>query len=278
MNQSLGHLVLSSVKEYFNYRLLKDYAAFSNKTVNLYEYTDDRFPTKSIYGSPYAQWAYHAEVPGVSVPSGISAGSFIGRGTNGLALDFKNGRAILNSGNSGLTPTASVSVQEINTYVTTRPDSRIIGESNYLSLPNYTSATGYVEPNSQILSALFFRMHETENKDLAFGGNDWTSYKIRIVGLMKNSFHLTAIADLVRDSRSRMVPIMTGTPLNEYNDLRSDWNYSNYLANPTEYGFIDRSSFSFLEPDLFTEKNPKLELGVATLDFRIARFPRQEFP
>lgn len=278
MNLSLGHWILSSAKEYYNYRLLKDLGAFSLTTGQLYEYSDSRFPNKSVYGSAYAQWAYHSEVSGVVVPSGITAGSFISRGQNGLAIDYKNGRAILNSGQTGLSASAIFSVQDINTYVTTRSDASIIAETNYLTLPNLKPANSYLQPDSQVLSALFFRTHDTENKPLALGGNEMTSYKVRIVALMKNARHLTAVADMIRDSKDRIMPILDQSPLNEYNDLKSGWSYANYLANPTTYAHITKSTFSFLEPDLFTARNPKLEVGIATLEFQIPRFPRAEFP
>lgn len=275
MNTTLGHTVLASAQEFFNYQLINELAAYSNKTVTLYPYTDTRFNTLAVYGSPYAQWVYHGEVAGVTVPSGVSSTGFISRGTDGLALDFKNGRALFSGTQTGLTLTANVSVAEINTYVTTKSDSQIVGETNFLTLPINQAATSYLAPDSTILPALFFKSNETQNYPLAVGGTDWTSYKIRVIAIMKNNFQLTAVGDMVRDSKDRIFPLLTGTPLNEYNDLRAGWNYASELANPSSYAFIDRANFAYLQNDTFAKNNPTLEVGIGTLDVRIARRPHE---
>ncbi len=275
----LGHNIVSSVKEFVNYHLLKDCIAYTNRTVSLYNYTESKFTGLYAYGSPYAGFVYNSAVTGAVIASGIYNPAFVTQGSNGLIIDYKNGR-FLSTGIQTGTLTANVSVPDINTYVTTYPDSRIIGETNFLTVPDYQGATGYLSPYSNVLSALFFRSFYTQNEELAFGGLDWTSYKIRIVAVMKNNFHLNAAADIVRDMKGRTVPLLTDSqiPLNIYGDLKSGWNYSSILSNPSNYGFIDEANFGFVENDLFAAKNPSLSIGMGTVEVRIPRTPRTEYP
>jgi len=276
MNQLLGHQILSSVKEYFSYRLLKDAAAYSNKTVTFYNYSDKVWTDKYVYGSPYAGFVYNSGVSGPTVCSGIYHPGFLPRST-GLHIDFRNGRIISDSALTGII-TANVSIPDINAYVTTYSDYKLIAETNYLTWPNYQAATGYLSPNSHVLSSLFFRMGKTTNKTLAFGGQEWTIYNIKITAAMKDNYSLSAVADIIRDSQDRIFPIMTGTPLNEYNDLKSDWNYGNYMSNPPAYGLIYDSSFGHFENDVMATNNPTLEFGLGSVEVRVARNPQSLFP
>lgn len=274
MNQTIGHKVLDSVKEYFNYRLIEDLAAYKNKTVNLYEYTDTEYSDLAVYGSPYAQWVYQS-AQGITVPSGVTSTGFISRGTNGLAIDFINGRALMSGTQTGLSLTANVSVAEINTYLTTFSDSRIISETNSLTKPIYSPANSYIKPNSNIAPALFFRNSNTENLPYSFGGHDWTYYKIRIFAMMKNNSQLTAVGDMIRDSKNRIFPILEQSALNEYNDLKSGWNYYDELNDPSSYACIERANFTYVQNDLFSQKNPNMEVGIGTLDIKMVRRPHE---
>ncbi len=278
MREMLGHNVLSSIKEFFNYRILKDCSGYTNRTVSLYNYTDKRFTGMYVYGSPYSNFVYHGEVNGPVIASGLFNTGFVARGTNGLVIDYKNGR-FLSTGIQTGTLTANVAVADINTYVTTSSDTQLISETNFLTLPDNRAATGYLPPYSHVTSALFFRNFQTTNDDLCFAGLDWTVYKIRLVGLMKNSVHLNAIADIIRDCRGRIFPLISNaeTPLNEYGDLKSGWNYNSFLAS-NSYGFIDEAVFNYVQPDVFIDKNPKVDVFVGTIEVRIPRVPLAEFP
>lgn len=274
MTPSLGIYTLESFKQYFDYRLINDLSAYSNKTVNLYGYADKAFPSLNVYGSPSAQWVYHSGNGATSI-SGVQNPSFIPKST-GLYIDHINGRVIKSGSPFTGTPTANVSVCDINTYLTTRSDSQIVGESNFLSYPDIKAANSALPPYSNIISAAYLRLQNTENEPLSLGGTDWTAYKVRVVCVCKNNYHLTALADTIRDMKDRVFPVITGQyawPMNEYGDIKPGYDYNAYLAAPPVTAFIDRSTFGYVQNDVFAKANPSFEVGIGTLDIRIARNP-----
>ena len=275
MNYTLGHSVLSSAKTYFDYRLIADLAAYQNKTVALESYTDSRFGNMYAYGTPYAQFVYHSGVSGVQIASGLYNPSFLAK-NSGLLVDYNNAR-FLSTGIITGSKTSTMSVREINTYLTTYSDSRILNESAFNSHPTYLpNRTGYIAPYQQVISAAFFRLNETKNEPLSLGGTDWTAYQVRILCAMNDNFKLTAVADMIRDMKNRTFPVLQGQyawPFNEHGDIKGGWDYNSYLSNPPVTAFIDRASFGYIQNDVFSAKNPQLEVGIGTLDIRIARNP-----
>lgn len=275
MNYTLGHSVLSCAKTYFDYRLIKDLAAYQNKTVTLENYTDPKLYNIYAYGTPYAQFVYHSGISGVQVASGLYNPGFIPK-SNGVKVDYNNGR-FLSTGNITGSKTSTMAVREINTYLTTYSDSRILNESAFTSHPAFLpNRTGYIAPYQQVISAAFFRLNDTKNEPLSLGGTDWTAYQVRILCAMNDNFKLTAIADMIRDMKNRTFPVVQGEyayPFNEYGDIKTGWDYNSYLNNPPTTAFIDRASFAYIQNDVFADKNPQLEVGIGTLDIRIARNP-----
>lgn len=290
MNYTLGHSVLSSLKTYFDYRLIDDLAAYQNKTVTLENYKDPRFNSLYAYGTSYAQFVYHSGVAGTQVASGVYNPSFIARGSNGLKIDYNNGRFLSTQticssyvGNS-CTPTScdcsvpitsTMSVREVNTYLTTSSDSAILNEGGLLSHPtNSQTQTGYIKPYQSVLSAAFFKLNETNNKPFSFGGTDWTYYQVRVVCAMNDSFKLMAVGDMTRDMKDRVFPVVQGQfswPFNEYGDIKQGWDYNSYLSSPPTTAFIERTNFGYINNDVLSQKNPQLNVGIGTFDIKIAR-------
>lgn len=296
MNYTLGHSVLSCAKTYFDYRLIKDLAAYQNKTVTLENYRDNRFNNLYVYGTPYSQFVYHSGISGVQVASGLYNPSFVARGVTGLKIDYNNAR-FLSTGTvcssyhgAHCTPTncncivpitATMSVREINSYLTTYSDSRLLNEGGFLTHPKHAQTqVGYLAPYQQVMPAAFFRLNDTRNEPFSLGGTDWTAYQVRILCAMNDNFKLTAIADMIRDMKNRTFPVIQGeysSPFNEYGDIKAGWDYNSYLNNPPTTAFIDRASFAYIQNDVFADKNPQLEVGIGTLDIRIARNPHSPY-
>lgn len=277
MNSSIGHTVLSSIKEYVNYRLLKDYSAYYTTGTRLYSYSDPRFQNKYVYGSPYGSFVYNSGVSGPTICSGITTTGGFSPKSTGLFVDHQNGRVISNSGISG-TISGTYSVPNFNIYVTTYSDYKLVAETNYKTPPYNTSPTGAMAPYSYTLPAIFIRLSSSENEELSFGGNEMSNFSIKMTALAKSNYELTLLSDLFRDLENRMVPLLTGTPLNEYGELKSGWNYSEMLNNPSSYGFITDSRFNHFENDTFVENNPSLEVGMGIINFQVQRNPRSLFP
>ncbi len=272
MNPTLGHYLVESAKQYFDYRAIVDLSGFSNKNVDLYRYTDPKYGLHA-FGSSYAQWCYHSGL-GANIASGVNDHSFHPKSSS-LFADYANGR-FLSSGNIPGSLSSQVSVSDINTYITTKSDSQIVGETNFLSRPDLKTPTGYLPPYSNVLSAAYFRVQGTENEPLAIGGTDWTAYKLRIICVMKNNDHLMAVGDMIRDMKNRTFPLIRNGyswPFTEYGDIKTGYDYNSYLTSPQAVAFIDRVNFAYLQNDVFAAKNPSFEVGIGTLDIRVPRNP-----
>lgn len=279
MNLTVGAKVISSLKEYISYRLLKDIRAFNSRTVNLTQYSDPRRASYTVYGAPYSPWVYNSSISGVNVASGVSGASFIPRTQSGLSIDYQNGRVLFSGGVTGLSLTANVSIPEINVYEITIPEAQLIAKTNFGLLPTLKSATGYLPPYSPVVSALFLRLIKRENEMACLGGGEWSDYNIRITAILQNSLHLTIVDDLLADLKNRTVPLLSTGVLNELGDLKNaNWDYNSELNNPSDYFYLEDSYVDFVENDQFTARNPDLYIGVGTIKAKLFRFPRTEFP
>jgi hypothetical protein len=272
MIQTLDHKILSSLKEYLNYRILKDLQAYKNTTVNFTKYKDDRFISKNVYGSSYPFWVYDQSITS-GIPSGINN---INRGTSGLAIDFKNGRIITNTG-VNITGSITVPVNEFHIYVTTKAESQLINETNYLQLPDLKAATGPLSPDNVILPAIFLRFLSSVEEPYSLGGVEWATYNVRVICLTNTINEVVGLQHLIRGLNQRMVPVLTTTPLNEYNDLKSpNWNYESILENASEKFYIQSASFQSIQSDMISEKNPNLQIGIGLIKVAVLVQPRYQ--
>lgn len=277
METTIGSKVIISLKEYLSYRLLKDVKAYTNKTVNLFNTGDPRRASYSVYASPYMPWAYNQATTGISIPSTISGVSGLPRGYSGMSIDFDNGRVLFNSGFSGSGLSASVSIPDINVYVSRLPEADLIAKTNFLTLPVIKPASTAQKPYSAIASAVFIRIIKSVNEAACFGGGDWSEFNIRVTGIMRNLEHLTVINDLIADLKYRTIPLLSTSVLNELGDLKDiSWNYETILNNPSDYLYVDEAYMDFTENDQFTAANSTLFMGIGTIKLKIFRFPRSE--
>jgi hypothetical protein len=271
MIQILDHRILSSLKEYINYRLLKDLQAYKTVSLNFTKYSDSRLSSKNVYGSSYPFWVYDESITS-GIPSGIGS---LNRGVSGLALDFKNGRAIVNTGVSIGTGSINIPVSDFHIYVTTKSEMQLINESNFLRLPDLAAANKPLQPDDIVFPALIIRSFTTNNEPYSFGGTDWTIYNIRVLCLTSDNNQIIGLQHVIRDLKERMVPLLSTTPLNEYNDVKSgSWNYENILNSYTDSFYILDSSFQIIENDEFAQKNPNTQIGMGLLKIGVVRRPR----
>lgn len=273
MKKTLSHQIVHSFKVYLDYMLLTELEAYQNKTVNLYKYTDPVYPNKSVYGSPYAQWVYNDAATGVSVPSGVSGSSYLARGESGLIIDYRNGRILLNSGVND-TFTANISVSEINTYVSTLPDEKLLAQTNFSIIPDLKPSNTYLPPRQLVLPAVFIRLVSKDNDPAMFGGGEWSDFNLRLSCLMTDASKLIGLQDMFADFSRRIVPILDSSTLNAYNDLSDPtWDYEDILSTTTSYFDIQEVKMRFIENDEFTEKNNSLHVGIVNIKCRVLRFP-----
>lgn len=273
MIDSKDHLVISSFKEFLNFRLLKDIQAYSTKTVSLYEYTPPRVAGKIAYGSAYHHWVYDSSL--VTIPTTV--GGLARGGSEGMTFDFRNGRILVNSGNTGLTLSTTVPIQDFGLFVTSKPDALLLNEVQFEQPPVLTTRDTYLAPDNIYCPAVFVKIAQTRNRPFALSGLDWSSWQIRVVCLAQNYSQAVGVGSVVRDMKERIFPVLTAaqTPLKVNGDLKvPPWTYSSYLTNPSEYCFIMDTSYDIVEDDVFTHTNPKLFVGIGEIQCYLARQSR----
>jgi hypothetical protein len=279
MKRDFIHDLYSSFTLWFDHELLTKGEAFSNTTSKLYKVTDDNFEAYNVYGSPFKQWVYDSSVPGVQIPSGVMVnGSFKARGVSGLVLDFQNGRAIFASGQNNWNVTGSYSVKDFNIYTTTKSDVELLVETKYLVNPAMPQVVTGLPSDKLVAPCVFLKVKGFRNEPFAFGGQDNTVVNIRAVILSDDEFKLNGVGNIFVDAAQRSFIVMTGTPLNRYNDIKNG--YYNYTGSVNSsfaienLAYLETVSFTKLNQPAVPNRFPDLFIGFLDFSINLPRYPR----
>jgi hypothetical protein len=269
MIRTLDHKILSSFKEYASNKILNDLQAYKNKTVTLYENTDNRVKNKVVYSSPFAQWVYNSSVSGAQIPTVTS--DAVGR-PGGAIFDFVNGRVFRTTGQTGLSLTTNVSVNEINFYISSKSDERFISETKFETLYDLATANTFIQPDSVIAPCIFFKFRRTDREEIGFGGLNMNRWSVRLIAITLDLDMMTGIQNVARNMIGKHFPLLSTTPLNEFGDLKSTpWNYNTLAAAASQDSilFIEDGVFVNLEIDSFSHNNPNLLVSMATFEIKL---------
>lgn len=269
MNLYPDALVIESTIEYIKFRLLNDLKAYKNVTLPLFPDTSNRFPHKQIYTAPRNQWVYDSSLTGVQVPSGVAG---LNRGQSGLSIDYINGRVMLNSGVNLASPSINVSVTDFNSYITTKSTNDLIFEE--LSRENpVVRQNAPIKEDSVVLPCFFVKFKSTNNQPYCLGGVQKSIWEVQLSVFARDYFELYGFQSVIRDIKGCPMPYLATSPLNEYNDLKFDWKYLNYIENmDTSKGiYIDDSSFQIIDSDYINTNHPKVLVGLGTLKLAVYR-------
>lgn len=283
MIETYQHKVTQSFNLWFDHTLLKQGRAFQNVSSKFYYRKDPRVnPALATYSSPFKQWVCDSSIEGAVIPSGVSGSAgFIGR-NSGLMLDFDNGRIYVDSGvGTSASFSGSYSIKDFNTYSVTQQEQAWIFENRYMVNSRY----GIIQPSgitpySYALPACFITKFDTQNIPFAFGGEQDSKSKFRVIVASETDFNLDGCISIFKDMKEVMIPLLAGSdsPLNEYGDLKSGtYNYENYMQDPERAMFLEKVTASWLVRD--SEKASNLNIKFGVIDFYLSepRFPKQDF-
>jgi len=279
------HKVMTSFCMWFDHTLLQKGQAFSNQTTPLYYRADDR--TEGVfttYSSPFKQWVSDSSVDNAVVASGITTSAgFIPRGVSGLMLDFENGRALLNPNIPETeTITASYSVKDFNIYMTEDNEQKLIFEKLF----NLNSRYGNIEPSGvppyeYVLPACFIMQNTSNNTPYAFGGEQDSQSKIRVIIMTDLGYHLDGCISIFRDLTESNIALFSSqdSPINEYGDLKSgSYNYLDLVNRNQDERmlFITKVTSSKIVNVSERRNFPNIKFGI--LDFYLSepRVPKQD--
>ena len=271
MLKTVDHFISSSLKEYLNYKCLTDLRAFTTVTGDFFQYSP-KWAGKSALGSSYAGWVYDNSIAGATIPTYLP-------GVSGAIPDYRNGRFIIPTGINYTGIKAVFSVNEVNFYISSSSESKLIFETKYQQNPDRKSATSYFPPDSVVAPCVFIKNFNSKNKEHCFGGEVQSIFNFKLIAMAKSESQLLGIQKIIRDSYSEIFPLLDESVLDQYNNLRSPtWNYEDQLSVVDDYCFIENATFQIQETDLFTDDNPHLFVGVGNIDVCYYSNPRMTPP
>ncbi len=281
MKPQYQHELMTSFLLWFDHELLQKGEAYSNKTGQLFHFSDSRLPTGyNVYASSYKQWVNDSSIFGSTNPEIPTSFNGSGRNDN-IIFDFENGRIIETGGNfsSGESLTGTFAVKDFNVYLTNETEEDLIIENKFQLNSRYDQQPSGIEPYDQAVPAIFINSEFMTNEGFAFGGEDKTTNVIKAVVLAENDYQLDGALSIFADSARKVIPKIpfTGHPSTEYGDVKNGTYFYTGIentyggSNPYYIEDVTVSKFS----DRAQNKIPgDLKVGFIDFDVSTTRFPR----
>jgi hypothetical protein len=260
--------------------MLQEGQAYRNISGQLYKVTDRKNPNYSIFSNPYGQFVYDSSVSGANVPSGAYInGNFNARGSNGLIVDYNNGRCLF-TGNVNQNVTASYAVKDFNLYYTTQTDAQLVFANKQELRPKFNVQVTGVPSSAHIAPLIYIKRDFSASEPFALGGQDLTTAQYRAIVMSNDDFALDGIGSIFTDAVRKNIMLLTGTPLNRYGDVVNGQNY-NYLNavssqyDPNNLIWIDKVDYYRFNAETEVKVNKDVVFGFLDFTIKIPRFPRQ---
>ena len=269
--------ILASFKEWFDHVLLDEGQAYRNVSARLYEDQHKRLgESYTTYTSPYPQWVYDSSITGASIPTGVTGDPDhpnIPRGASGMRFDFRNGGVIFDGGyRNDLLIETSFAVRDINSYITTQPDEKLVFETKFEFNPGIRSVSTGVPMDSIVAPAAFIKSVRTQEEGHCLGGMNRNYHNIRVILVSNSELQLIGVGDLFKSKVNKCFKVFSGNqlPLDEFNDIKShfsgSWNYDTQAAIAPNTAHIESALF-YPENGGNLSKSPHVFVGI--LEMRV---------
>lgn len=285
MKEQFDHELVSSFYIWLENQLLSNrVSAYQTGLANTYSYVDAfDIPEGFVaYQGAYRQLVAEANVD--SPNSGIFVNSnFVALSNSGVYTDYNNGRIIfpLASG-SNLNISSTSTVKEVNTYLTNDNSEQTLLEGDFReygeTYPKSQSKTEKHDEKIYFLPACFITPSVSDNKELAFGGEEDTQTRIRVMVLAYDNFTLDGILSCFRDSARKCIPMIDyeDYPYGAFGSLKSfPYRYNDLVVGSTYNTYIEKVTASRVLGQSFKDKLDKnIRIGFLDFDLSTFRFPR----
>tara|TARA_R110001583_G_scaffold103163_13_gene250263 strand:- start:1298 stop:2182 length:885 start_codon:yes stop_codon:yes gene_type:complete len=206
----------------------------------------------------------------------------------GVFTDYENGRLIFPQASGaeigGTELTANSTVKEVNTYITNDTDAQIILHSDFkdsaTELPYQYGKTGEYDETTYFLPACFISVASSDNTEFAFGGEEDTKTRMRVMVLSFDNYTLDSVLSMFRDTVRKDI---THIPYEDFPygfsfSLKDfPYSYDNLVtsqSNPTK-SHIQEVSVSKIVSESIREKlNKNISIGYIDFELCTYRFPR----
>lgn len=291
MKAQFDQNLLSSFYLWLENRLLKtDVKAYITQVSNSFKYVDfDDIPSDMVaYQGEYRQLVAEHNIDvansGFFVGNDFITGDSSANGN--VYTDYNNGRILFPSASgTGLSVSGDYSVKEVNTYISHDNDLEFLLHSDFIengqSSPYFYNKESLENDGAYFLPACFVSLASSENQEFAFGGEEDTQSRIRVMVLTKDSYILDSVISRFRDTvRERITHI-------PYEDFPYAYSYSvkdfpyKYDDTVSAQGgsalasHIERVTASKVVSESLREKlNTDFSIGFVDFDLSTYRFPR----
>lgn len=262
---------------WLDHEILSEGVAYQNTSGALFASSDNQFFQHKVFASPYSQWVADASISGANVPTGVFVNNVMnGRGTNGLKINFNEGKVLFENSFAGTNVTASYAIKDFNVYLTSEDDTSLLFKNKFSPKPKTPQEFAALPPDTKVFPCIFVKFDQGENSPFAFGGMDSTNCNVRVFVLSDDVFKLDAVLGILQDSARKCFPIISNSnlPFNIYGDLKSG-SYYNYEQLT---GFmsmnIDSVKTQKLPENANSTINPRCFAGYADFKLVSYRYPR----
>lgn len=285
MKEQFDHELVSSFYLWFENQLLSDRVkAYQTGLVNSYSYVD-AFDIPEGFVAYQGAYRQLVAEENIDIPnSGIFVGSnFVSGAASGVYTDYNNGRIIMPFASGvSLNITSVSTVKEVNTYLTNDNAEQTLLEGDFReygqTYPKSQSTTDKHDEKVYFLPACFVTPSLSDNKELAFGGEEDTKTRIRVMVLAYDNFTLDGVLSAFRDGVRKCISMVdyADYPYGEFGSLKSfPYRYEDLISTSTTKTYIEKVTASRVLGQSFKDKLDK-SIGIGFLDFDLStfRFPR----
>lgn len=291
MKAQFDQNVLSSFYLWLENRLLRDDTkAYSTGIKNSFKYVEfNNVPSDMIaYQGQFRQLVadYNVDIPNSGF---FKSDSFVTGNSdqnNGVYIDYQNGRILFPKlSGTGMTISGLSTVKEVNTYIAHDNEADFIMHSDFIEDGTGTDPYLYkkekpLDETTYFLPACFVSLASSSNEEFAFGGEENTETRVRVMVLTKDSYILDSVISKLRDTAREQI---THIPYEEfpygysYSIKNFPYKYDTLKASQTNpmTSHIDKVSVSKVVSESIREElNRNFSIGFIDFDLSTYRFPR----
>ena len=284
MNVQFDHILLSSFYLWFENELLN-----ANAYITGLENQFKKISAKDIPQNYYAyQGGYRQLVAESSIDSPNSGfyvnGNFIPSSGNGFWLDYNNGRIIVpKASGASLNITGLCSVKEINTYISNEEEEHLVMHGDFReegqTNPYWFGKEDKLDEKTYFLPACFISLGASDNDPFAFGGEETTKHRIKVLVLTQDNYLLDATLSKFRDCARKSFKLINyeDYPYGAFDSIKNEpYSYSEFISgidngcSPID----DVNSYKITSADLKAKLNKSFSVGFIDFDISTNRFPR----
>ncbi len=286
MTPQFANQVVSSAILYLDHTILKKGSAFSNHNSYFYS-TNNLYNGYYSYSAPLGQFVADSSIAGATIMTGVYLdNTLLTTGVSGFFnVNYDKALVYFSSnitGNNRLS--GSYALKDFDIVLTNESEVELLLEDTYSFNPKTFATSTGLAPNQISYPVIFVKPNGGTNKPFAFGGEDLTTYEMRLIVIADSQFNLDAVCGILQDTAFDTIPLISSgeMPFNIFGGMKSPpYHYDQLVTGKVSNGsgiYIKDVFVNRLNQKVRTDVN-RLHPGtyIAFVDYILEknRFPRQ---